>query len=230
MTITVNPNVTPTFTQVAAICSGATLNALPTTSNNSINGTWSPTINNTATTLYTFTPSAGQCATATTMTITVNPLPTVIANATATTICSGDPVTLTGSGANSYSWDNSVTDGSPFNPTATNTYTVTGTDGSNCSNTDQITITVNICTGIADVGGIDLINIFPNPANNVLNITDIENTQRISLIDVTGKLIYDNMDIKTTSLSIDLSNVVKGLYFLQVRTDGESKSYKVIKQ
>jgi hypothetical protein len=32
MTITVNPNVTPTFTQVGPICSGATLAALPTTS------------------------------------------------------------------------------------------------------------------------------------------------------------------------------------------------------
>src|SRR3989442_15790788 len=69
MTITVNANVTPTFTQVAAICSGATLTALPTTSLNGITGTWSPALNNTATTLYTFTPTAGQCATTATMTI-----------------------------------------------------------------------------------------------------------------------------------------------------------------
>ncbi|WP_131473134.1 PKD domain-containing protein, partial [Flavobacterium cauense] len=73
MTITVNPNVTPTFTAVAPICSGAALSALPTTSNNGITGTWSPALNNTATTVYTFTPTAGQCATTTTMTITVNP-------------------------------------------------------------------------------------------------------------------------------------------------------------
>lgn len=38
---TINPNTTPTFTQVAAICSGGTF-TLPTTSNNSITGTWSP--------------------------------------------------------------------------------------------------------------------------------------------------------------------------------------------
>ncbi|MDD5150461.1 MAG: choice-of-anchor Q domain-containing protein, partial [Flavobacterium sp.] len=44
--ITVNPNITPTFIAVNPICSGATLSALPTTSNNGITGTWSPALNN----------------------------------------------------------------------------------------------------------------------------------------------------------------------------------------
>ena len=71
----VNAIVTPTFTQVAAICSGASLSALPTTSNNTITGTWSPALNNTATTIYTFTPTEGVCITTATMTITVNACP-----------------------------------------------------------------------------------------------------------------------------------------------------------
>jgi len=80
MTIVVNPNVVPTFTSVPAICSGATLAALPTTSLNGISGTWSPALNNTATTTYTFRPNVGQCAVSTTMTIVVNaiPIPPVI--------------------------------------------------------------------------------------------------------------------------------------------------------
>ncbi|MBK8601102.1 MAG: VCBS repeat-containing protein [Flavobacterium sp.] len=73
MTIVVNPNVTPTFTAVAPICSGASLSALPTTSNNGITGTWSPALNNTTTTVYTFTPTAGLCATTTTLQIEVIP-------------------------------------------------------------------------------------------------------------------------------------------------------------
>lgn len=78
-TLTVNPNITPTFAAVAPICSGATLSALPTTSTNGITGTWSPALNNTATTTYTFTPTTGQCATTTILKITVNPLPTTSA-------------------------------------------------------------------------------------------------------------------------------------------------------
>ena len=66
---------TPTFTQVPAVCSGATMTDLPTTSNNGITGTWSPTLNNTATTLYTFTPSPCPSSSTTKMTITVNPTP-----------------------------------------------------------------------------------------------------------------------------------------------------------
>ena len=72
--VTIDPIITPTFNPVAAICSGATLAPLPTTSLNGINGTWSPALNNTTTTTYTFTPTAGQCATTTTLTITVNPI------------------------------------------------------------------------------------------------------------------------------------------------------------
>jgi uncharacterized protein YodC (DUF2158 family) len=74
--ITVTPKTIPTFTQVAAICSGATIAALPTTSNNGVTGTWSPLLNNLATTTYTFTPTLGLCADTTTMTISIFPVVT----------------------------------------------------------------------------------------------------------------------------------------------------------
>jgi len=104
--------------------------------------TFSPT----TTTLYTVTGTdANGCVNTGTLTINVNALPTIIANATSTSLCTGDPVTLTGSGATSYVWDNSVTDGVAFNPSATQTYTATGTDVNGCENTDQVTVTVSVC-------------------------------------------------------------------------------------
>jgi hypothetical protein len=116
MTITVNPNITPTFTQVPAICSGATLSALPTTSNNGVSGTWSPALNNTTTTTYTFTPDSGQCATTTTMTINV------ISNISPPTgnasqiFCASSPPTisdLTATGT-AIQWYAAATGGSPL--------------------------------------------------------------------------------------------------------------------
>ena len=74
LTITVNPNITPSFTAVSAICSGESLSALPTTSNNGITGTWSPALDNTATTTYTFTPtstSVPTCASQTTLKVEI---------------------------------------------------------------------------------------------------------------------------------------------------------------
>ena len=42
-----------------------------------------------------------------------------------------------------YSWDNNVSNGVAFSPTATATYTVTGTDANGCSNTGAVDVTVN---------------------------------------------------------------------------------------
>jgi gliding motility-associated-like protein len=76
MDITVLPGITPTFLTPAPICSGATAPVLPTTSSNNptpITGTWNPsTVSNTASATYTFTPDSGQCASVTTLNVTVN--------------------------------------------------------------------------------------------------------------------------------------------------------------
>jgi len=74
--------------------------------------------------------------------ITVNALPTINAGADQA-VCTGDTVILNGTGATTYIWDNGVTDGTAFTPSATTTYTVTGTDANNCTATDQVDITVN---------------------------------------------------------------------------------------
>ncbi|MBL1280034.1 MAG: T9SS type A sorting domain-containing protein [Fluviicola sp.] len=92
---------------------------------------------------YTVTGSTpGGCQDVASILITVNPSPTVTANSTSINICQGDAITLTGSGAMSYSWNNGVVDGNSFIPASTTTYSVIGTSNG-CSNTDQITITVN---------------------------------------------------------------------------------------
>ena len=74
--------------------------------------------------------------------ITVHGLPLVNAGSDQS-VCSGTAVTLTASGAASYTWDNAVTNGTSFTPTSTNTYKVTGTDGNACVNTDEVIVTVN---------------------------------------------------------------------------------------
>jgi len=74
MTVNVNAQTAPSFTPIADICSGDAL-SLPATSTNSISGTWSPAVDNTTTTTYTFTPDGGQCATSEDMTVNVNAVP-----------------------------------------------------------------------------------------------------------------------------------------------------------
>ena len=95
------------------------------------------------TTTYTVTGTDGNgCQNTDQVTVTVNALPTVSAGSDQT-VCFGDDVTLSGSGASTYSWDNGITDNTAFTASTTTTYTVTGTDANGCQNTDQVTVTVN---------------------------------------------------------------------------------------
>ena len=78
----------------------------------------------------------------TAVTVTVNALPVTNAGIDQT-VCPGAAVTLTGAGANTYSWNNGVSNAVAFVPSTTTTYTVTGTDGNGCTSTDQVLVTIN---------------------------------------------------------------------------------------
>lgn len=58
------------------------------------------------------------------------------------TVCNGSSVTLSGSGAATYSWSGGVQNGVAFTANSTTTYTVTGTDANGCAGSDQVTVTV----------------------------------------------------------------------------------------
>ena len=64
-------DVEPIFNDVDPICQGESLSDLPTTSNNGVSGTWSPSLNTNETTTYTFTPTSDQCASTTALDIIV---------------------------------------------------------------------------------------------------------------------------------------------------------------
>ena len=130
----------PTFTTIAPICSGGTFAPLPTTSNNGINGTWSPALNNSATTTYIFTPVCASCADTASRTLTVNPLPTPAVSGT-NTICAGQSSTFTASGGATYVWSTGANTAAITVSTA-GTYTVTATSASGCTATASRTLTV----------------------------------------------------------------------------------------
>jgi hypothetical protein len=96
----------------------------------------------TATYTVTGTSSAGCTNTATTAVI-LDTLPTVTATSSSSSVCAGTSVSLNGGGATTYSWSGGVTNGVSFIPTATATYTVTGTSAAGCTNTAATTVTVN---------------------------------------------------------------------------------------
>ncbi|TRX24068.1 gliding motility-associated C-terminal domain-containing protein, partial [Flavobacterium franklandianum] len=166
LNFTVNQNVTPTFTAIAPICSGSVSPILPLTSNNAITGNWNPsTISNTLSGTYTFTPTAGQCATVTTLNVTVNP--NVTPNfAPIAPLCSGEvspvlPLTST----------NGVT--GTWNPA-----TVSNTLSGNyifTPNAGQCAPTVTLSAVV-----------YPSPTSITLKTTDVINERPEGIIEITG--------------------------------------------
>jgi hypothetical protein len=59
-----------------------------------------------------------------------------------TTICAGQSITLNGSGASTYIWNQGITNGTSFNPTTTKTYVVTGVDAAGCSAWDDVVVSI----------------------------------------------------------------------------------------
>ena len=136
--------VAPVFTQVSPICSGETLAALPTTSSNGITGIWSPAINNTATTVYTFTPAATFCSSNSTMTIVVSPPSLTPIFRAITPICNG----ATLAALPTTSINGVVGVWSPaLNNLATTTYTFTP-NPLQCAVSTTLTIIVNPILGV----------------------------------------------------------------------------------
>ncbi len=143
LTILVNP-VLAVFNPVAPICSGSPLAALPTTSTNGVLGTWLPSLDNTKTTTYTFTPTAGQCATdKVTLEIIVNPVDIIFSPINP--ICYGDslaPLPTTSSNGVTGTWSPAIDN------TTTTTYTFTPTTGQCATNPLTKTIVVNPITTV----------------------------------------------------------------------------------
>lgn len=70
---------------------------------------------------------------------------------------------------------------------------------------------------------------YPNPVQHVLNISNASNIDEVEVISVSGKFILAKQ-INNTHSEIDLSNVSSGLYFLKVKSEGQTKTIKIVKK
>ena len=191
MSITVNPLVA-IFNPVPAICSGDSLAALPTTSTNGVTGSWSPLMDNTNTTTYTFTPTGGQCATATaSLTVVVNSKTTPTFTPF-TSICSGStrPVLpLLSNNLIAGTWNPAL-----VSNTASATYTFTPNVGQ-CGTTTTLNITVNPSPTDILFATTNVINQGPDGIIEILSVTSGVSPYLYSINNsgFTSNKIYSNL-------------------------------------
>lgn len=137
-------------TNSTIICPGGSVTL---SASGGVNYTWSPvnlngssiTVSPTLTTLFTVTgDNSFGCLGNASQVIVVGVQPTLVVNASASTICKDGTATLTASGANSYLWSNAATTNTTIvNPLQSESYTVVGTNTvSGCNDFKVISIFV----------------------------------------------------------------------------------------
>ncbi|MFM2135355.1 MAG: hypothetical protein RL021_755 [Bacteroidota bacterium] len=150
----------------ATICAGSSVLLSPTVQPQGGTYTWQPggqvsailSVSPASTTSYSVSYTYGGCPATASATVSVTPLPTV--NITGGAVCSGQPFTITASGATGYQWSTGASSNSiTVNPSVTTTFSVIGSSNG-CSSTDTATVTllplpivtvpsVTICPGSA---------------------------------------------------------------------------------
>ena len=70
--------------------------------------------------------------------------------------------------------------------------------------------------------------LYPNPADNIVNIKSISNIQTLTLIDFTGKTLKEQKNINLKEIKLNVLEIPKGIYIIHVKTENESISKKLI--
>ncbi|MES2131672.1 MAG: glycine-rich protein [Bacteroidota bacterium] len=198
--------------------------------------TASISVSPTVTTNYTVA-GTGSCGTASAVTtVSLGTLPTVTAMSSATIICSNNAVVLTasGNGGASYTWNTGATTTSiSVSPSVTTVYTVTATNSCGTA-TASITQSVTTCTGLKELLSSQEIHIYPNPANDIINVAIssslISGNTRVEIVDAIGKLVLKESLNKDVTI-LKLNDLENGVYFFKIiSNDYIIKIGKVIKQ
>jgi hypothetical protein len=173
----------------------------------------------TTTTTYTLTVTnqAGTCSKNDTVIITVNPLP-IVNLGNDTTICFGKTLLLNGGAGFVSYWWNTSTSNQYYTVIAPYTYSVTVTDANSCSSTDSITVNFDVCAGIQNDEQNNLVQVFPNPTSNILNIKSSNFLDsNIELFNMLG--IKQNFEWQSTSpnvTTLNIEKIPKGIYLLKL--------------
>lgn len=137
-----------------------------------------------------------------------------------TIICSDAFLILNaGAGFDSYLWFNGSVGQTILVDTAGfglgNLYcTVTVTDNG-CQTFEDIVVTFDICDSNSEILATeDNVLIYPNPATDIVNISNVENST-IELLSITGKLLFAEKT-ENSLFKLSVSNYAEGVYLLKI--------------
>jgi len=183
----------------------------------------------TATSIYTVVGSNSfSCSTSATQEIVVNPQPIVTIVGSSSAICLGETLTLTASGASSYSWLPSGTGNTiTIAPVASGMYTVVGVNTVGCENSGVYEFAILECTGLSKIISKRQILIYPNPAEESIFFEEGQNSL-VKMYNGTGQLVK-TFYVDSNLQEINVHDLHCGIYFLTIE-DANDVTFKRIQK
>jgi len=141
-------------------------------------------------------------------------------------------ITANQNGAN-YQWLDCDTDillagetNQTFVPTVSGNFAVEVTVGSCIEKSDCISFnTLNV-----EEFATDDFHISPNPVTNLLKIhTHLNESFSVQLFNISGKLVMDKL-LNNKETALDVSSLSVGTYFLKIKMNNTSKTFKILKE
>lgn len=76
----------------------------------------------------------------------------------------------------------------------------------------------------------DNVAIYPNPSDNIVNISSTAPLQRLQLFDTKGALIYDKNNMNTNIATLDICQLSSGMYLIHITTQEGVYTQKIQKR
>lgn len=198
-----------------------------------------PFVTPTSTITYELTVMAGCASDSASLTLTMNPLPSVSLSGNPDTLYTSDaPIQLGGGTPSGGSYSGSGVSNTQFNPAAAGaglqSITYTYTDGNGCTNgaSEDIFVIDTTQTGFTTVSE-DQLTIFPNPSTGTIELRyrmQYIGSVQIKLYNIEGQLVRLE-EIKTMSALVqqkmNLGDLPKGLYVLQMNSGQQSITKRI---
>ena len=99
-----------------------------------------------------------------------------------------------------------------------------------CESPSRLAVTMN-SGNCLEVKGFDkdALKIYPNPVNDILNISYTQPIENVEVLNMLGQMVYSKQ-VHSKDSKIDMSRYSAGTYLVRISIDNAIKTYKVIKK
>ncbi len=164
-------------------------------------------------------------------TVTVNFLNTPDINLVNSNLCNTETLVLdAGLGADHYLWNTGATTSSILLDGTTlslgvHTYNVHAWNDNGCNSYDTINVNVQVCSAITDIEK-NGFKVYPNPTDGLFYI-DYSGLYSAIITDIKGDVLYKKQGLFGKE-KIDLKEIAKGIYFLELQTNNKILKTKLV--